>query len=310
MNPALAAARDPLASEQPPGDAPLIARRRRSVQTPSVTGINGAEAVTRLRGCGLIAAIESVAVSDDLPTGWVLAQDPPAGTPLDREAVVALQLVATREPSVSSESREQFVELEAGDDDTEQWFLALADEPEASPPPAAHRRRKRKSGQAIHAAVRDDSPPPEPWINGRESAPATRARSPRRFSLAHWRTFVALLTGFLAVVGLISGLGGGRHGSADTRARVTPSVAHQAVATPPTPVPARSLRVIHRSVRSPKRRQRPRRSRVVEQRGNDRRSTHRTSEVAVGHAASARVPASTQEAHQASAPTQFAYLGK
>src|SRR3954470_19972466 len=103
MDPAPVAVRDPLASEQPTTHASLTATRRRSVQTPSVTGINGADAVVQLRGCGLIAAIESVAVGDDLPTGWVLGQDPPAGTPLDREAVVALQLVAPSELCVESE---------------------------------------------------------------------------------------------------------------------------------------------------------------------------------------------------------------
>lgn len=302
MTPALAAARDPLASEQSPGDAPLIARRRRSVQTPSVTAINGAEAVTQLRGCGLIAAIESVTVSDDLPTGWVLSQDPPAGTPLDREAVVALQLVAPPEADVASESQEPVVGNDTGDDDTEQWFHALAEEP-ASPRATNRGRRKRKPGRATNPAGREDAPPPEPYVNGRASALDTRAKVPRRFPFTRWRTVAALLTGTLVIVGLVGGLGGSRsHMSGQKRAHVTRPVTHR-VAAPPAPLPARASRVPHRAGHSSKPRRARRRARAVARRGD------RDRKVAVAHAAG-RDLAPGREAHPAAAPTQFAYLGQ
>ncbi len=130
------AERDELAPEAP----------RKERVAPDVIGLEGLEAVARLRASGFIAAIESVP-SDAADEGSVIEQEPPAGTALDREGVVTLRLAVARELPLTAPEIEPASESEpsASEDDTDRWFAELAELGRERPIEQVPARRRRKS---------------------------------------------------------------------------------------------------------------------------------------------------------------------
>lgn len=306
MTPAVQAALDPLASDR--GDTPAAERvsiRRRIVQAPSVTGINGAQAVTELRARGLIAAIESVQQEQgDLPIGWVITQDPAPGTPLDREAVVALQLVA---PHVDDDESDAPItpaeEPRPGDeDDTEQWFLALADVGPEQAAVSPTTRHKRKPGH-LGGAVLDTSPAPRrPGV----VSPSPTAR--RGVKVRRWSLLLALVVGVLLVAVVVAATQGGRARSSSASARTIVPASPPRLITPAREVPRAHSPRRRRLPRHPARRSRRRRvaARISRTRIRPRAQQH-TAPV-VGRAADTTRSEPTPDERTTS--TQFAYLGQ
>jgi hypothetical protein len=136
---------------------------------PDVTGTQGVEAVRVVRAGGFIAAIEPVR-SGLAQEGTVIEQDPPPGTLLEREAVVTLRLAAPCEASESAEQNDGAPASELGErakrqDDTEEWFAALAGTGHGNRNegvPGRRRRKHRYPRPAVSELVFDAPPAPRP----------------------------------------------------------------------------------------------------------------------------------------------------
>lgn len=137
--------------------------------------MDGAQAVALVRAGGFIAAIESI--HSERPEGTVVEQEPPAGTPIGREAVVTLRLSAAplvgQETAIDDASVAGRAPQLPGPDDTQEWFQTLARGAGDSPPSGAsgaRRRKRRRCRPSSHELVFDRLPP--------RSASAPHARRP------------------------------------------------------------------------------------------------------------------------------------
>jgi hypothetical protein len=186
--------------------------------------MQGAQAVARVRAGGFVAAIEPI--ESELPEGTVIEQEPPAGAPLQREAVITLRLAIPRLDATpaATETGEEPTSRQTGrtgdPDDTEEWFAALALSGRDARHGAAPGRRRRKH-RHLRPSTREfvfDSPPQPRSTPTRPAAPCTPSERPDWQSdvLRHmvpamsvaiaalsplpWRRVSALLAGLLLCV--------------------------------------------------------------------------------------------------------------
>jgi hypothetical protein len=160
----------PLASlptdESPFAAVPFRRGAHRERRAPDLLSLSGREAVAAVRSGGFIAAVDPVAC--ELPAGTVVEQDPPAGAPLERDAVVTLHVAIRRAaPHRASPEADAGLPPEASSstrpDDTDEWFAALA-----LPAVGEHterrrlRRRKHRASASVVDFASDPVPPPEP----------------------------------------------------------------------------------------------------------------------------------------------------
>jgi PASTA domain len=146
-------------------------------RAPDLTAIGGVEAVTIVRAGGFIAAIESVA--SELAEGTVIAQEPQAGERLQREGVITLRLATPPLDPVQLASEneaglaaEQEVRA-AGQDDTEEWFQALAPtRPDTASGATSGKRHRKHRRPTPPARGRFFDPPPAPSAEPSEPARA------------------------------------------------------------------------------------------------------------------------------------------
>jgi len=186
--------------------------------------MHGAQAVASVRAAGFVAAIEPI--ESELPEGTVIEQEPPAGAPLQREAVITLRLAIplvdlTQAATDAGEKPASRQTGGTGDpDDTEEWFAALA----LSARDARHgaapgkRRRKHRHPRPPARELVFDSPPQPRSTPTRPAAPCPPSERPDWQSdvLRHlapamgvataalsplpWRRVSALLAGLLLCV--------------------------------------------------------------------------------------------------------------
>lgn len=182
---------DPLAdddSAEPAVPASAQAQRAERI-APDLIGLEGLEAVGRLRTSGFIAAIESVP-TDSASDGSVIQQEPPGGTPLDREGVVTLSLAVAPEPTVSEIRLPAEHERNSppSQDDTDEWFAELAALGRGGPvEPAAERQvRVRRALQPGPSSGADPATVPAP-DTARTSHAAVHPILPRALAHFPWR---------------------------------------------------------------------------------------------------------------------------
>lgn len=296
--------------------------------------MDGGEAVAIVRAGGFVAAIEPV--PSELPEGTVIEQEPPAGTPLGREAVVTLRLaiapldVKRAVTAIEGDAPSERVPTTADSDDTEEWFAALslgARDARRGRPSARRRRKHRPSRTSAHELVFD--PAPAPSVRQRQPAGTithlerTRGRAkvwllmtsaifafPPLLTGMPWRRASALVVGLL----VLELLGMRLFASSDRRAQPTDHrapgrslhaqiTARESVSR--TPLPRRVLGSRHERGAG---RARPGRA--------HRRARARNADTATVAAIAARPARSSQAAAGPSATAarstsgQFAYLGQ
>lgn len=302
--------------------------------TPDVTGMQGAEAVRVVRAGGFIAGIEPVR-SGLAREGAVIEQDPPAGTPLEREAVVTLRLATPCEASESAEQsdREPAPELGEGAEsqgDTEEWFAALAGTGRGDRGEGVSGRRRRKHRYprpAVSELVFDTPPAPCPVqarlvgaippLERKDPDSAVRLRLRVTVGVAAawlaslpWRRASAVAAGLLlcAVIGMRAFGPSDRRSQAVNR-RALASTAPRKVAAQKEVVraPRRSRRVVRpqgrRAIRHP-------RLRAVRLAQAPQEVQARVAAVVTPRSSTAQVVVVPAKADPRPAAGQFAYLGQ
>jgi hypothetical protein len=264
---------DPLAEDEvvaaaeprPPGGAD-------GQQASDLVGIAGTDAVERVRAAGLLAAIQAV---DGEPSGTVLGQDPPAGTPVAAGAVVTLQVAAERErgePSIEPAVEALGVGEAVDGDDTAEWFAALAaegaggeGEDEFEPElPVRRKRKHRQPSPPLQEREFPAAPDPLPstteeegreeWLSPEWFKPPGRSLLAGGVSRRARRAIVVVGCGLAGLlVGVMLASGGERSGS---KAPAPPVAGDRPLAQPHVTHASRRLRshrhaahVEHRTVR-------------------------------------------------------------
>ena len=141
-----------------------VSRERAALLAPDVEGLTGTDAIELVRSSGLIAAIETVELTDDSQQGLVLEQDPAPGTQMLRDGVLTLQVAQTpaepqgaHDDAVAAQSHAESSPAASDEyeDDTEQWFATLGptlDLPAFQADQRAPRRRRKHRPTPIPGA--------------------------------------------------------------------------------------------------------------------------------------------------------------
>ncbi len=330
-------AQDAISSE--PSAAPIaVAPRsdrvapRKDRESPDVRGALGAEAVRIVRAGGFIAAIEPVR-GGSAQEGTVIEQDPPPGTLLEREAVVTLRLAAPCEASESAEQSDGTPAPELGEraerqDDTEEWFAALAGTGHGNEGVPGRRRRKHRYPRpAVSELVFDTPPAPRPMQarlarairplerNDPDSAVRLHLRVTVGAAAAWlaslpWRRTSAVAAGLLlcAVIGM---------SAFESSDRSYQAVNHRALASTAPPEVAAQKKVV-RAPRRPRHVMRPHGRRAI---GHPRLRAiglaqapkevqARVAAVVTPRSSTAQVVVAPAKADPRPATSQFAYLGR
>jgi hypothetical protein len=325
---------DPLGAQDAippePSAAPIAVVAPQSDRVaPDLTGAQGAEAVRVVRAGGFIAAIEAVEGGPS-QEGTVIEQDPLPGTPLEREAVVTLRLATDckrTEPTDDGVSSPEVGEGEESQDDTEEWFAALAGtgrENGRDGVPGRRRRKHRHPQPAVSELVFDTPPAPLPMQArlAEAIAPPTRKGSysdvwlrlrvtlgvaAARLTSLSWRRTSAIAAGLL----LCLAIGMRAFGPGERRAQAV----NRPVIAPTTPGKVTAQKKVTRAPRRLRHVVRPRRRRAADR---PRSHTSRAAQAQEVPAHVAEVGTSRSSAAQVVAPAktgprsagQFAYLGQ
>ncbi len=225
---------DPLAEDRPQPTNAVASRQPASAKhgetvAPELAGCLAVRAVAAVRALGLIAAIEGLDTGETDRHGFVVEQDPPAGTRLGRESIVVLrigqpvgELADDERPAV--EEPPAGVGHDGGEDDTDAWFATLGPtsgapvtEPGASAP--RRRRKHRRAAVPVEHMVFDTPPDLLPASEGRRDLSpgfftsvlaSLLVRLPTLSVSPSWRGRALILAG--AILGLvIFTRGGGSH---------------------------------------------------------------------------------------------------
>jgi hypothetical protein len=318
---------DPLGAQDAispePSAAPIAVVAPQSDRVaPDLTGAQGAEAVRVVRAGGFIAAIEAVEGGPS-QEGTVIEQDPLPGTLLEREAVVTLRLATgckTTESTDGGAPSPEVREGEEGQDDTEEWFAALAGarcEHSRGGVSGRRRRKHRHPQPAVSELVFDMPPAPLPMqaqlvgaiapLDRKGSDSDVWLRPTARLTSLSWKRTGAIAAGLLLCVAV----GMRTFGPGERRSQ---AVNHPAIAsTAPGKVTAQK---VTRALRRPRHVVRPRRRRAA---GRPRLHTSRVAQAQEVPAHVAEVGTPRSSAVQVIAPAktgprsaagQFAYLGQ
>jgi hypothetical protein len=326
---------DPLGAEDDISPEPravpiaVVAAPQSERVAPDLTGVPGTEAVRVVRAGGFIAAIEAVEGGPS-EEGTVVEQDPLPGTPLEREAVVTIRLATGCKRTESTDDGApppEVREAEDGQDDTEEWFAALAGtrRPNGHDRVKGRRRRKHRYSQpALSELVFEPPPAPLPMQVGFAEvvAPSNRKDSyskvwlhlrvivsvaATRLTSLPWTRISAMAVGLLLCVAIVIKA----FGPSERRSREMNRAA--IASTAPRKVIARKK--VTRALRRPGHVVLPRRRRAA---GNPRLHTGRAAQAEEVPAHVAEVGASRPSAPAVahvntgsrSAAGQFAYLGQ
>lgn len=163
---------DPLAEDStqlPAGVEPRESTSAKHSKTiaPELEGLQAGAAVSTVRALGLIAAIESLPVSDPDRHGLVIDQDPPAGTGLGREGVVILRVAQPAEepPDAEDPAAQQApagMREDRAEDDTHAWFATLVQFPGAAPSDREQPGRETRPRELEGASTQPLPLPPAP----------------------------------------------------------------------------------------------------------------------------------------------------
>lgn len=176
---------DPLAEESTQLPAGLEPREPTSAKhsetiAPELEGLQASAAVSSVRALGLIAAIESLHVSDPGRHGLVIDQDPPPGTGLGREGIVILRVGQPAEEPNAEDPAGQPAPAGARDDrvedDTQAWFATLLQPADKPPPYSAHPSSEETGPHEPDAADTQPLPLPAVPVSPRVVASASRWR--------------------------------------------------------------------------------------------------------------------------------------